>query len=169
MNIKELFYTFLPLLFLILFGKIYFSSFFLIYPGDIIFAFAISILTFRNSGVLLYIFIFFLGLLEGLDFLENELIFGIYFVLIGIIWNYLRKYFSFESFELKISFWFFSILSFLIFRYVLFFYKLDVSIDWRLILNLAVKSFYYVCMTFVWILIFYKILNSFLSKTYEKV
>jgi len=165
MNIKELFHTFLPLLFLILFSKVYLSGSFLIYPGDIIFAFAISILTFRNSGILLYIFIFFLGLLEGLDLLENEFIFGIYFVLIGIIWNHLRKYFAFESVELKINLWFFSILSFLIFRYALFFYKLDISIDWRLILNLAVKSFYYVSATFIWVLIFYKILGSFLSKT----
>jgi len=163
-NIKELFRIILPLLFLTLLIKSYMTSFFLFYPGDIIFAFSLAILTFRNSGILLYIFLFFLGFLESLDFLGVEIFLVAYFIFLGIFLKYSRKYFAFERFESKVTIWFLSIISFLILRFMIYFYELDVFIDWIFILNLGLKSFYYISTTFLWILIFYKILGIFLYR-----
>uniref|UniRef100_A0A7V4JQR9 Rod shape-determining protein MreD n=1 Tax=Thermodesulfobacterium geofontis TaxID=1295609 RepID=A0A7V4JQR9_9BACT len=163
-NIKELFRIILPLLFLVLLIKSYISSFFLFYPGDIIFAFSLAILTFRNSGILLYILLFFSSLLESLDFLGIEIFLVAYFIFLGIFLKYSRKYFAFERLESKITIWFLSIISFLILRYVIYFYELDIFINWIFILNLALKSFYYIITTFLWVLIFYKILDIFLYK-----
>ena len=164
MNAKEFLTVVLPLFVVALFFKLYFSALFLIYPGDIIFALVLTILIFKSSGILLYTFLFFLGLLEGLDFLNIELLSAIYFVLLGILINHLRKYLTFETLESKIIIWILSILTFLIFRYIVYFCNLNVPIDWMWILNLAVKSFYYVFTTFLWVLIFYKILSNFLYK-----
>jgi len=164
MNAKEFLTVVLPLFVVALFFKLYFSALFLIYPGDIIFALVLTILIFKSSGILLYTFLFFLGLLEGLDFLNIELLSAIYFVLLGILINHLRKYLTFETLESKIIIWILSILTFLIFRYIVYFCNLNVPIDWMWILNLAVKSFYYVFTTFIWVLIFYKILINFLYK-----
>ena len=164
MNAKEFLTVVLPLFVVAFFFKLYFSALFLIYPGDILFALVLTVLIFRNSSVLLYTFLFFLGLLEGLDFLNIEILSAIYFVLWGILINHLRKYLTFETLESKILIWILSILTFLIFRYLVYFYNLNASINWMLILNLAVKSFYYVFTTFIWVLIFYKILINFLYK-----
>jgi len=163
-NIKELLRIILPLLILALLIKSYMSSFFLFYPGDIIFAFSLAILTFRNSGILLYILLFFLGLLESLDFLGVEIFLIAYFIFLGILLNHSRKYFAFERLESKIVVWFLSIFSFLILRFAIYFYKLNIFINWMFILNFALKSFYYVSTTFLWVLIFYKILGIFLYK-----
>jgi len=163
-NIKEFLRIILPLLILALFIKSYMSSLFLFYPGDIIFAFTLAILTFRNSGILLYIFLFFLGLLESLDFLGIEIFLSTYFIFLGIFLNHSRKYFAFERLESKIAVWFLSIFSFLILRFVIYFYKLNTFVDWLFILNLALKSFFYISTTFLWVLVFYKILGLFLYK-----
>jgi hypothetical protein len=167
-SLKDIFGIIFPFLLLILFIKSFISSFFLFYPGDITFAFVITILTFKDSGILLYSLLALLGLLEGFDFLENEILVAVYFISLGIIWRYLRKYFSFERLETKMFIWFLSIISFLIFRYIVFFSKLNVSINWLILLNLAVKSFYYICTTYIWTLVFNKILAEFFTKKHEK-
>jgi len=163
-SVGEFFRIILPFLFLILIIKSFISSSFLIYPGDLIFAFAIAILTFRNSGFLLYSLLFVLGLLEGLDFLDKEIFLAIYFVVLGLTWKHLRKFFVLEKLGSKIIIWVLSILSFLLLRYIFFFYKLNVPLNWMIILNLAVKSFYYICITLIWVLVFNKVLAGFFYK-----
>lgn len=164
MNKKEFFTIVLPFFIIVYLLKLFFSSFFLVYPGDMILAFALAVSIFKGSKALLYIFLFFLGLLEGLNFLNMEMVFAIYFVFLGVLLNYLRKYFTFETMESKIFIWIFNIFAVLMFRSILFFYNLHVAINWTILLNLAVKGFYYVFMTFIWVLIFYKILNQFVYK-----
>jgi hypothetical protein len=105
-----------------------------------------------------------LGLLESLDFLGVEIFLIAYFIFLGILLNHSRKYFAFERLESKIAVWFLSIFSFLILRFAIYFYKLNIFINWMFILNFALKSFYYVSTTFLWVLIFYKILGIFLYK-----
>ncbi len=168
-TLREFLSIILPLFFIALFVKSFISSCFLIYPGDIILAFVIALLTFRNSGILLYIFLFFLGLLEGLDFSNIEVLSAIYFAALVIIWRGMRKYFTFEKTEYKIIIWGLNIFLFLTFRYVVYLYTLEVPLNWILLLNLSVKSFYYICTTFFWVVIFYKILNLYLSNRYEKI
>lgn len=164
LNIKEILGIFLPLLLLALIVKSYISSFFLFYPGDIIFAFTLAILTFRNSGILLYILLFFLGLLESLDFLNIEFFLAVYFIFLGMLFKHFKKYLAFERFESKITIWLFSILFFLILRYMVYFHEGNIFIDGILILNLALKGLYYLIATFLWVLIFYKILGIFLYR-----
>lgn len=164
MNKKEFFTIVLPFFIIVYLLKLFFSSFFLVYPGDMLLAFALAVSIFKGSKALLYIFLFFLGLLEGLNFLNMEMVFAIYFVFLGVLLNYLRKYFTFETVESKIFIWIFNIFTVLMFRSILFFYNLHVAINWTILLNLAVKGFYYVFMTFIWVLIFYKILNQFVYK-----
>lgn len=161
MNRKEFFTIVLPFFIIVYLLKLFLSSLFLVYPGDMILAFALAVSIFRDSKVILYTFLFFLGLLESLNFSNIEIFSAIYFVFLGVLINYLRKYFTFETIESKIFVWIFNIIGALILRYLLLFYNLNVSINWIIISNLAIKGFYYFFMTFIWVLVFYKILTIF--------
>ncbi|PMP96713.1 MAG: hypothetical protein C0169_04315 [Thermodesulfobacterium geofontis] len=163
-NIKEIFGIFLPILLLVLIVKSYLSSVLLFYPGDMIIAFTLAILTFRDSGTLLYIFLSFLGLFESLDFLNMEIFLVFYFIFLGIFLKHFKKYFAFERFKSKMAFWVLSIIFFLILKYIIYFYQVNIFIDWMFLLNLALKSLHYILTTFLWVLIFYKILGIFLYK-----
>ncbi len=168
MKNKKFFLILISFLFLLIFFKTFLSNFILIYPGDLFLALCLSILNFRSTGILLYFCLGLLGLLESLDFFKIEIFWCFYFILIGFIWNYLKNYIASETLEAKLSLWSLGILSTLIIRIIIYFLNLNTFINWKIFLNLLVKSFYYIISTFLWILILNKIFIVLFPRTNEE-
>ncbi|WP_038056005.1 hypothetical protein [Thermodesulfobacterium hydrogeniphilum] len=167
MNFKDFVFIFLPLFFLSLFAKIFFTNFFLVYPGNILFSLAIATLTFVDSGLCLYFFLFILGYITGLD--NNlEFLTSLYFLSILLIWKKLKTILQLEISKTRLYWWLVNILLFLTFQNLIYFYRLDAPIDWEIIENIIIKNIYYLTITLLWILIFYRILKSLLNKEDEK-
>ncbi len=167
MNFKDFVFIFLPLFFLSLFAKNFFTNFFLVYPGNILFSLAIATLTFVDSGLCLYFFLFILGYITGLD--NNlEFLTSLYFLSILLIWKKLKTILQLEISKTRLYWWLVNILLFLTFQNLIYFYRLDAPIDWEIIENIIIKNIYYLTITLLWILIFYRILKSLLNKEDEK-
>ncbi len=159
MNFKDFVFIFLPLFFLSLFVKIFLTNFFLVYPGNILFSLAIATLTFVDSGLCLYFFLFILGYITGLD--NNlEFLTSLYFLSILLIWKKLKTILQLEISKTRLYWWLVNILLFLTFQNLIYFYRLNTPIDWGIIANIIIKNIYYLITTLLWILVFYRILRS---------
>ena len=163
MYLKEFLLVYLPLTLILLFVKDFLQSLFLWYPGNLFLALALSILIFRSISWWLYLFLFILGWLSG--FVSNlEIPTALYFVGIGILSKKLKDYLELSEEKGRIIWWGLNIMLYLIFRWVLYFYQGDISLTWKIMLDLFVKSTFYFITTFFWAIICYKILKALLVK-----
>ena len=104
MNWKEfIFYVFLSLF--IFFLKSFLSSFLFCYPGDLIFALAIVIVSFYKVDILTILFLVYLGCLRGIEDAKIGFFWIFIFLICLYVWNYLKTFFAINFERTKIYNW----------------------------------------------------------------
>ena len=158
MNWKEfIFYVFLSLF--IFFLKSFLSSFLFFYPGDLIFALAIVIVSFYKVNILTIVFLVYLGCLRGIEDTYIGFFWIFVFLLCLYVWNYLKIFLTINFEITKIYNWlgyalFLGILQFSIYLFL----TGDVSLEIKDYFLAFLKCFWIAFATFLWIVLFAKIL-----------
>jgi hypothetical protein len=163
MYLKEFFLVYFPLTLIFLFVKDFLQNLLLLYPGNLFLALALSILIFRSISWWLYLYLFILGWLSGFES-NLEIPTALYFVGIGILSKRLKDYLELNEEKGRIIWWVLNITLYIIFRWIFYFYQGDISLTWKVMLDLFVKSTFYFIATLFWAVICYKILKALLIK-----
>lgn len=159
MNFKQFFLFFLPFLVLVIFIKNFLQNLFLLPLGDIFLSLGLAVLVNLNLNLLVYIYLLMLGIVDGLE--KNlEVFMGVFFVFLGILTFYLKKYIPFEHIKTKMLFWILSILGFFVLRLVIFISEVYLSLSLDFLVSLILKMFNFLIFTFLWILVFDMILRK---------
>jgi hypothetical protein len=162
MNWKLFFINLVLFTILILVFKPFVSELLGFYPGDFLFAIALVIVSLVKPKFEIYVCLFVLGILRGMESFVPGVIYGFYFLLTGNIWDQLEKYFKMEGFKLKCILWSVNIALFLIFNLIIWGCRLDIKPDWFLFLNKSVKVLFYFVTTLFWTLVFYLIFKKWI-------
>ena len=159
MNCKEfVLHVFLSLF--IFFLKSFFSSFLFFYPGDLIFALAIVIISFYKVNSLTIIFLIYLGCLRGIEDVNVGFFWIFIFLLCLYVWNYLKTFFAINFERTKIYNWLGYVVFLGIFQVSIYFVlTVDVFLDFKDYFLVFLKCFWIIFTTFLWILLFAKILR----------
>ncbi len=141
------------------------------YPGDLIFALVLVIISFFKPELKLFICLFFLGILRGMEDFIPGIIYGFYFVFTANMWEQLKKYLKVEGVKLNCALWSLNILLFLFFNALLWAFRLDIETDWILILNKSVQFVFYFLTTLVWTFVFYFLFKKWIliESEYKKL
>jgi len=159
MTWKELFLIFLPVSLITFFLKAFVSSFFLFYPGDILFALAIATISLVNFNLPSILFLMFLGLLRGIDTIRLEPLWMFFFVVCLYSWGYTKRFFSFRETKNRLYAWLGYCLIYGVLQLLIYFSFLESSLGFRDYFIIFIKWAWLLFTTYLWILLLYKVLK----------
>jgi hypothetical protein len=159
MRWKELFLIFLPITLIVFFVKTFLGALFLIYPGDMLFALAIATISVITFSLPSAIFLFFLGLLKGIDTVRLEPLWAFFFLLCMYFWNYIERFFALKELKMRLYAWLGYCIAYGILQFVIYFSFLQASLGFKDIFILFLKGLWVIFTTYLWILFLYKVLR----------
>jgi len=159
MNCKEfVLHVFLSLF--IFFLKSFLSSFLFFYPGDLIFALAIVIISFYKANILTILFLIYLGCLRGIEDANIGFFWIFIYLLCLYVWNHLKTFFAINFERTKIYNWLGYAFFLGIFQLSIYLVLTgDVFFSFEDYFLAFLKCFWISFATFLWIVFFAKILT----------